>query len=222
MQQTKDTQFESAGAAELAQDSEWWNIYEGSFPPEEREPASVILDSVYTGVGLAFRARHGGATVGIATTHLLLRPAAVFLVYLAVENHCRDAGTGGGLFEYLWSKSAAQLSGRGLHALGLIWEVEPPGAGACPSDNYLRRRRISFFEKHGGALIPRPYRQPPVNGPESVPMCLMYRPAAIIMPDSAAIASLVRAIYFEKYAAVNRIPAETLERLLLQSAGDRI
>ena len=37
----------------------------------------------------------------------------------------------------------------------MIWEV----------DEYSeeRERRIRFFERRGGILIPRPYRQPPVK-----------------------------------------------------------
>ncbi|HWR51806.1 MAG TPA: hypothetical protein VN428_11905, partial [Bryobacteraceae bacterium] len=195
MQQADDIQFESAGIAELSRDPEWWDIYEHSFPPEEREPPRVILDSVASGAGLAFRARRGGATAAIATTHLLHRPPAVFLVYLAVESGRRNTGTGGKLLEYTWSASAEKLRERGIHPLGLVWEVDPPGSGAFPASDGLRQRRISFFETHGGILLCRPYLQPPVNGPESVPMRLMFRPAGGSMPDAATIEGLVRGIY---------------------------
>ncbi len=210
MQQPAETTFESVGIAELAQAPEWWKIYTDSFPPEEREPATVILDSLATGAGLAFRARRGGATVAIATTHLLLRPAAVFLVYLAVESGSRGAGTGGRLFQYAGAVSARRMSESGVEPLGIIWEVDLPDRSAADD---CHRRRISFFERHGGVLLPSPYRQPPVNGSESVAMRLMFRPAAGIMPDSATIQALIRAMYFEKYGGVNRIAAEALERL---------
>lgn len=214
---SNEIQVECFGAAELADDRNWWAIYATSFPPEEREPAEVILRSVRTGAGLAFRARHGDETVAIATTHLLRRPGAAFLVYLAVESRHRVTGTGGRLLEHAWSTSAARLRERGIAPIGLIWEVDLPGAGSGPADDSLRRRRISFFERHGGVRISRTYRQPPVNGSDSVPMQLMFRPASGSMPDSDAIADLVRAMYFEKYVAVNGIAAETVETLLLES-----
>jgi GNAT superfamily N-acetyltransferase len=220
VQQRDDTQFESAGVAELSQDREWWEIYEHSFPPEEREPPRVILDSAASGAGLAFRARRGGATVAIATTHELRNPPAVFLVYLAVESGRRDAGIGGRLFEYAWSASAEKLRERGIHPLGLVWEVDPPDSGAFPASDGLTQQRISFFERHGGILLCQPYLQPPVNGPESVQMRLMFRPAGGTIPDAATIEGLVRGIYFEKYAGVNRIAVETLESLLRQCAAD--
>jgi len=57
---------------------------------------------------------------------------------------------------------------------------------------------------------------PPVDGVASVPMHLMFRcsPGGSV-PDNSALASLVQAIYFEKYHEANRIPRPLLEELLL-------
>ena len=89
----------------------------------------------------------------------------------------------------------------------MIWEVDENDPD-CD-------RRIRFFEGQGGRPIPRPYKQPPVNGPDAVPMRLMFRPArGSAIPADPVLEALVRAIYFEKYGAVNGIPAPLLERLL--------
>jgi hypothetical protein len=79
------------GADELALDRQWWGIYQESFPENEREPAAVILESLRRRVGFAYRARLKSETIGIATTHLLMEPAAVFLVYLAAGQDRRGA-----------------------------------------------------------------------------------------------------------------------------------
>ncbi len=210
-------QFEFLDASELAHDASWWTIYDGSFPSQEREPRSVILRAVEAGAGMAFRVRAGEVAVGLATTHLLTSPPAVFLVYLAVTSRRRAEGLGGRLFEFAWSASAARLRERGLDPLGLIWEVDPP-ANSDP----VAVRRIAFFEKHGGILLDRPYWQPPVNFTEPVSMRLMFRPAQAPMPESSTFDAIVRGIYREKYGVVNRIPTKTLDRLLTQAAIARI
>jgi hypothetical protein len=203
-------------AADLAGDPDWWRIYEDSFPPAEREPAEVVLRSLRASVGLAFRAHQDGVTVGIATTHLLLRPAAVFLVYLALDRARRNAGLGGTLLEYAWQTSARRLEEQHSPPLGLVWEVDDPTAAVGQAEDLLREGRIAFFRRHGGVELPRPYRQPPVNGTETVPMRLMFRGSAV--PDALGIEALVRAIYFEKYGAVNQVPEEILQDLLYGSA----
>jgi len=193
---------------ELAGDAEWWRIYNESFPAQEREPANVILKSLRDSAGIAFRVRQGGITCGIATTHLLLRPPAVFLVYLAIDARRRGGGDGGALFEFAWRESSARLRAAGVEAIGMIWEVDQQGS-EC-------ERRIRFFERQGATLLRRPYRQPPVNGTDPVPMGLMFRPGSDAMPppDDATVEALVREMYFGKYGAVNGIPAPLLERLL--------
>ena len=205
--------IESVTAGELRVDENWWRIYEDSFPASEREPAEVILESVLRGVGMAFRLRREGMTFGIATTHLLRDPAAVFLVYLAVAHGERGRGAGRELFEAAWESGAARLRSEGLPPLGLIWEVDPPDPAAA--DAGARRSRIAFFQRNGGQLLGRPYRQPPVNGVTAVPMSLMFRPVeGEGTPSPKEIEALVRAIYFEKYEAINKIDTSILDNLL--------
>ena len=200
-------------AEELRLDDDWWRIYEDSFPSSEREPAEVILESMSRSVGMAFRARRQAATIGLATTHLLKDPAAVFLVYLAVARADRKQGSGGELLQSAWESGAARLSAQGLQPLGLVWEVDPPEPAA--GDAEARDRRIAFFQRNGGQLLEHPYLQPPVNAATVVPMRLMFRPATVnSAPEQETVHALVRAIYFEKYGAINGIDGATLNDLL--------
>jgi hypothetical protein len=223
VQLSDDTRFDCPAADELAEDKEAWRIYEESLPPEEREPIEIILDSLRRSLGMALRARRAGATVGIATTHLLLDPAAVFLVYLAIDSRYRDLGNGATLFEYAWSSSEGLLRRRGYSPLGLIWEVDDPRVAGNPDEELLRCRRIRFFQRQGGAILSRPYRQPPLIRTEPVAMQLMYRPSqGGSMPDAATVEALIRAMYFEKYGEVNGIPSQTLQGLLTASLPAQI
>jgi len=80
-----------------------------------------------------------------------------------------------------------------------------------------RRGRLRFFEKLGGHLLDVPYVQPPVDGRTLVPMRLMFRTASGLSRINVAEANaLTRAIYLEKYHAINQIPLATLEGLLVQ------
>jgi hypothetical protein len=199
--------LESLTADGLADDAEWWRIYGESFRAEAKEPPEAILKSLRTSAGIAFRVRRDGVTTGIATTHLLLDPAAVFLVYLAIDARHRRRGDGRTLFEFAWTESSTRLRAKGSEPIGMIWEVDEE---ARTPDLKFR-----FFERQGATLLSRPYRQPPVNGAEPVPMRLMFRPAiGKAVPAEALIEALVREIYFAKYGAVNGISAPLLERLL--------
>jgi GNAT superfamily N-acetyltransferase len=215
---TGDAHFDCPNGDELDRDHLWWEIYENSFPAREREPASVILDSLLSHVGLAFRARRDQKTIGIATTHLLHNPAAVFLVYLAIDRAHRDAGLGGALLEYAWDISRSRERESNLEPLGMVWEVEAPQLTGDPAETMLRERRISFFRRQGGVLLPKRYIQPAVDGGAPVPMQLMLR-ARAQAPDDNTLDSLVHAMYFEKYGALNKISREALAMLLSQLEG---
>ena len=215
MRSESPARFDCAGADELARDRAWWEVYEEAFPADEREPPEVILESIRKGVGLAFRARQDNRTIGLATTHLLSHPPAVFLVYMAMGREYRGLGYGGALFEYVFAESTQSLSRRGQPAQGMVWEVAPRTPATEPEQKMVRERRIAFFRRHGGVVLSRPYSQPPVDGVAAVPMELMYRDACgASVPDAGATEALVHALYFEKYSAINRISTETLQRLL--------
>ena len=217
-----EQRFDCPNRDELERDSVWWEIYRESFPLDEQEAPSVILYAIASGAGIALRAQHKERTVAIATTHLLENPPAAFLVYLAVHKEHRCTGLGGALFEYAWSASLDSLRERGFDAIGMVWEVDPPGVVNDPIEVAARDRRIAFFRRHAGNLLPQPYFQPPLEAGPAVPMQLMFRAAdKHPLPDSAVTLALMSAMYFEKYGAANGIPHETLTALLSRNTIPR-
>lgn len=208
-------EYEACTAGALAADGRLWALYEASFPASERETRDAILASLRQGPGLVLRARLDGQTVGLATAHLLRDPPAVFLVYLAVEPSCRGRGIGRELLERIWGEGAERLRRAERPPCGMVWEAEDPGAADDPAGRELRLRRIAYYRRCGGDVLDRPYRQPPLDGATCPPMRLLFRPAVgQPMPDRHAADALVRAMYFEKYGAINGIRAALLHNML--------
>lgn len=205
-------EIECVSAEKLRLDSEWWRIYEATMPVSERESRAVIMDSLERGVGVALRARRAQTTVGMATIHLLKRPPAVFLVYLAVADGARRQGAGARLLEEAWEHGTKRLRTEGLQPVGMVWEVDSPDGGERTRTSELR---IAFFERHGGRVVDRRYLQPPVDGVAPVPMTLMFRAVEDgDDPGPATVEALVRAMYAEKYGAINGIDRSVLDELL--------
>lgn len=202
--------------AELAQDAEFWALYAQAFPLSEREPPEVILRSLHLGVGRVLAGREASGTQALAVLHLLQDPDVVFLVYLALASERRGQGEGRAVLEAAWSAGARALAQQGREARGLLWEVDPPETAPDAAERALRERRLRFFERAGGVQLPRPYLQPPVGtDPAPLPMRLMYRaaPGQPATPDAEA---LVRAMYAQKYGAVNGLPEAQLQTLWAQ------
>jgi len=213
-----DLVFDSPSADTLAADSALWQLYDSAFPSTEREPRSVILDTLRRGDGIAVRARQGAHTVGLAFAHMLRHPPALFIVYLAVVPELRSRHIGAALFEELWTAGSKSYAARGTPAEGMVWEVDVPERATSEQGLEQSRRRIAFFTRLGGKVLPGSYVQPPVDGVVSVPMHLMFRPArGKPLPDDAARSALVRALYFEKYHGANGIPQAVLQNLLGQT-----
>jgi GNAT superfamily N-acetyltransferase len=215
---TAGVTLETAGPAALRDDAGFWRLYASSFPGAEREPMEVILRSIEQGPGFALRALADGRVVGLATGHVLNEPAATFLVYLAVDPAWRSRHLGRALFDAADRCGGRRLVEQGRVTRGIAWEIDDPAADVDPGERHVRQGRLRFFEKLGGRILDTAYVQPPVDGHTLVPMRLMFRPAAgQDLPPDAAVEKLIRAIYFEKYHAINKIASSTLERLIART-----
>jgi GNAT superfamily N-acetyltransferase len=207
--------IESVDARALAEDDGFWQLYNDSFPSNEREPRDVILATVEREAGFVLRARAGKTTVGLAAAHSLRTPAATFVVYLAVHPAWRSHHLGTAILNAVDEFGAERLMAQGLESIGMVWEIDDPGDNVTDEEHAVRLRRRGFFERAGGRPLDVRYRQPPVDGRTPVRMQLMFRPSASRrLPDRTALTELIRAIYFEKYHTMNGIPAPVLTALL--------
>jgi len=215
-----DLVFDFPSTETLAADRVLWQLYDSAFPSTEREPRSVILETLRRGDGVVVRARQDSKTIGLAVAHMLRHPPVLFMVYLAVAPELRSRHIGAALFEKLWEEGRRTYSDEGLKAEGMVWEVDIPERATSEQEVKQSRRRIAFFERLGGRLLPAAYFQPPVDGITPVPMHLMFRPAdGRSLLDIAAHSALVQSLYFEKYHAANGIPEAVLQHLLNEIEG---
>lgn len=145
-----DLVFDSPSADTLAADGALWQLYDSAFPSTEREPRTVILETLRRGDGVVVRARHDSNSVGLALAHLLRRPPVLFIVYLAVVPELRSRHIGAALFEQLWAAGSKIYSERGTEAEGIVWEVDIPERATSEQGLQQSRRRMAFFARLGG------------------------------------------------------------------------
>lgn len=202
----------------LQNDTAWWNLYYNTFTGQEQEPREAILASLKQGVGLAFRVTNKITTIGLATVHLLTKPAAVFLVYLAIDPEFRKKQIGSIFFDFIYQTGVAKLKEKGYRSVGFVWEITANQSND-PREIEAYNKKINFFEQNGGAILPYKYYQPPINGKDIVPMQVMFRPGDEgVTLEATNPGELIQAIYFEKYAAINFINRQVLHELLQEIA----
>lgn len=159
-------------------------IYVDAFPSDLRAPFSdlfadrmlVLLDDA--------------GPAGLALVRDLRGTTWTFLRYYAVGR--RGQGTGSAMWDHLTGLLAAEGRTR------LIWDVEDPDEPGIPEDSVVEHsRRIAFYERLGGRLLPvREYHPPHEDGHE--PRLLLMD--TLLGPgDAATLRELVEGVYRLRY-----------------------
>ena len=158
-------------------------IYEDGFAPHLRA-GFATLTSGREAEESALALMRGAEPHGFVMLRPLGDSGWMFLRYLVAGQ--RGQGLGG----TMWDQLMAWLGDRG-HPL-LVWDVEDPDEpGPGPDELTIRRRRIRFYERHGGRLLPvRGYGNP--HGDDWTPMRLMAAPVAGgAWPETPAVVAAV-------------------------------
>lgn len=125
-------------------------LYESSFPPEERIPFVDLRRGLASGRNRLWL--EDSALAFAVTTALATETADVLLEYIAVDPNQRSRGVGQSMILGL------------LRALGtpIVLEVEEPAVSADPN----AARRIRFYERLGAQQIPfsEQYKMPNLHG----------------------------------------------------------
>lgn len=124
-------------------------IYEDAFPPDLRADFDTLLAD-----RLVARLSGAGVPEGLAVLRPLGDTGWVFLRYYAVGVR------GGGVGTAMLGELASLLAAEGASLL--VWDVEDPDEpGLTPDSVTEHRRRIAFYERAGGTLLPvRDYAPP--------------------------------------------------------------
>lgn len=164
-------------------------VYEDAFPEDLRADfGSLLADRLVVRVS---DDPHGARVEGLA----LLRPLAgttwVFLRYYAVGVR------GGGVGTAMLGELADLLASEGSTLL--VWDVEDPDEPGLPDEHVTEhRRRIAFYERAGGVLLPVRGYAPPHgadlddHAPELRLMCLPLGGAGLPPAREVLLAAMTR------------------------------
>ncbi len=143
---------------------------------------------------------------GLALVRDLAGTTWTFLRYYAVGR--RGQGTGSAMWQHLTGLLAAEGRTR------LIWDVEDPDEPGLAEVSVLEhRRRIAFYERLGGRLLPvRAYHPPHDDGHEPQ---LLLMDATLGSGDAATLRELVEGVYWLRYGRDSAHP--NVRRTLLAS-----
>jgi GNAT superfamily N-acetyltransferase len=162
-------------------------IYEDGFAPHLRAGFDSLITGREAGES-ALALVQGGEPRGFVMLRPLNGTGWMFLRYFVAGQ--RGQGLGG----IMWDQLMAWLRAGGYPLL--VWDVEDPGEPGCdPAEVEIRNRRIRFYERHGGRLLPvEGYGNP--HGDDWTPMRLMAAPAAADpAPGLPGTPAIVAAVY---------------------------
>jgi hypothetical protein len=173
-------------------------IYEGAFPDELQAPfEDLLVDRL-----LAYVDADGPA--GLALVRDLGPTPWTFLRYYAVGRRGRGTGS------VMWADLAALLAAEGRTRL--VWDVEDPDEpGLSPALAEEHRRRIVFYERLGGRLLPVREYEPPHDDGHAPRLLLMDTPLGA--GDEAPLRDVVEAVFRWRYGrdASDPVVRRTLE-----------
>ncbi|HTW14139.1 MAG TPA: GNAT family N-acetyltransferase [Nocardioides sp.] len=160
-------------------------IYESAFPEELTVPfADLLVDR------LLVRVEHDGPS-GFALVRDLGTTGWTFLRYYAVGRRGRGIGS------LMWADLTERLAAEGRTRL--VWDVEDPDEPGLDADLVEEhRRRIVFYERLGGRLLPVRDYFPPHDDGHAPALRLMDRALRPGVPD-VDVRALVEGVYERRY-----------------------
>lgn len=182
-----------------------FDLFVGSFPPEEREPLEVLRAQIYArshGAARQGATRHfvfeqpgePAQLLGFVRGRLLPKTGAGFGIHLAVNPSNRSGGLGVRLLQGLMDELEHEAQEAGIVYRGLLMEVENPELARDEAERVMRLKRLRFFDKFGAVCLTPDYTQPPM-AEHLPPVCLLMmaiRPSGD--PDS-----LIQGFYAEAF-----------------------
>lgn len=156
----------------LAENKDFWCIYQTSFPPEERcLPQTLLQDMKETNIHALLLNRER-KTIGFLLYQFLESSNVVFLHYFAVDMAYQNQGHGSRLLQRLVDRLKTSC-------LGLVFELEKPELAITERERKRREHRTEWYKKRGARILVEEYWQPPQEpGLSSVLMSLYFLPSA--------------------------------------------
>jgi GNAT superfamily N-acetyltransferase len=183
---------------------EFGEIYEASFPADERDDTAVLVARILDGERDCYLATGDDQLLGFAVVLPLEGYPVAFLEYLAVASAARNGGIGSHILKRMRRDLAATSD-------GTLFEVDPPQDADDGGERDLRERRIAFYQRNGAALVAggMNYRAPSPAGKGTLPYLLMWLPTAPGGPAPAGsyLKACVTAMFAQSYELDTNTPA---------------
>ena len=165
----------------------WLDLYEITFPPEEKILVSKFLTHLKDKAGntttdfFMLAAVHNHTTLaGIACYQIFPKQGAALLWYLAVASHQRNRGLGGAIYQEIIRRIDL------AKCAVLIMEVEIPDLCHTPETRQYATRRISFYRRQGALRLDGiHYLQFVGDHLPPTPMHILVHPIKPISPQAA-------------------------------------
>lgn len=167
------------------------NIYEKSFPANEKQSLSLIIKRIKDTTSVLFVGLFNEKVVCMAMLWDFKDSEFTLLDYLAVDEHLRNKKIGTFFFRFLKENS----NGKGKY---IIIESEDYKFG---SDNEIKKKRINFYLKNGSYVLDDiHYIMPSLNDSNPTEMILMICPKyKIDRINVKCIEKLIKQLYLDLY-----------------------
>ena len=161
-------------------------LYE-SFPEEEREEDEKIKERLMMSVnsrlqnGKSFHVlagSEGGVVVAFSIYLYNANYGLGFLAYFATDQKVRGRGYGTKMFKGLLKHLQTIAEQYENELKGLCWQLERPKDVSDEKEVNKRKRRIHFYEKNGGILLPWINFKEPLKEDGVSCYYLMYHPSS--------------------------------------------
>jgi ribosomal protein S18 acetylase RimI-like enzyme len=164
---------------------DWLDLYETSFPPEEKVLVSEFIDLLEEKANGTRPDSHIQAALQNDRFVALLRydlgkePGIAYLWYIAVHPDARSGGIGSACFNEVVRRA------RDAQLRAVVFEVEISGHFDDSERRECARRRIEFYRRQGALLLTGiQYIQQLPHQP-AIPLHIMVRPIEPVTPQDA-------------------------------------
>ena len=186
-------------------------IYEASFPKNERQPTNVIVERILSRKEILYLGRVKGEVVLAALVFPLEGTDFLLLDYVAVKKQHRGRGIGRQFLSFLLDllKHSSKR---------FVFELEDPALGRNKSQ---RRRRISLYREFGAKqLAGVSYILPKLSGSRTTKMVMMIMPCR---EETTLSGELVRTLLTTIYRDVYNLDSgDPLVKSTLSTVGEMV
>ncbi len=125
---------------------EVWDIYESSFPANERKTKESIIENINSGKEFLFVATENTAVVGFALMFDLKNTNYVLLDYLAVQADIKQKGVGTAILQFIRKSFLKSPQ-------SLVIETDKPIKSQTEETYDQNLKRVLFYLKNGAKII---------------------------------------------------------------------